>query len=119
MQAQAEAAELAAAGEVIEAERDALAEQVATLTTERDTLAGKAAQQAADLTEAQQRIEREQRASSKPLRVELAKLQLKTEAQAERQAEQAAELERLRAAPGLPAGPHSRRTTGRSAGRKA
>lgn len=66
VQAQAEAAELAAAGEVIEAERDALAEQVATLTTERDTLAGKAAQQAADLTEAQQRIEREQQASKPP-----------------------------------------------------
>ena len=110
VQAQAEAAELAAAGEVIEAERDALAEQVATLTTERDTLAGKAAQQAAaffggragaqqaaDLTEAQQRIEREQQASE-AARVELAKLQLKTEAQAERQAEQATELERLRAA---------------------
>jgi len=60
VQAQAEAAELAAAGEVLEGERDELAEQVAVLTTERDTLAGKAAQQAADLAEAQQRIEREQ-----------------------------------------------------------
>ena len=48
MQAQAEAAELAAAGEVLEGERDELAEQVAVLTTERDTLAGKAAQQATD-----------------------------------------------------------------------
>ena len=44
VQAQGEAAELAAAGEVIEAERDALAEQVAELTRERDTLAGKAEQ---------------------------------------------------------------------------
>lgn len=42
VQAQGEAAELATAGEVIEAERDALAEQVAELTRERDTLAGKA-----------------------------------------------------------------------------
>ena len=50
-QAQAEAAELGAAGEALEAERDELAEQVAVLTTERDTLAGKAAQQAADLAE--------------------------------------------------------------------
>ena len=41
-QAQAEAAELGAAGEALEAERDELAEQVAVLTTERDTLAGKA-----------------------------------------------------------------------------
>ena len=53
VQAQAEAAELAAAGEVLEGERDELAEQVAGLTTERDTLAGKAAQQAADLAEAE------------------------------------------------------------------
>jgi chromosome segregation ATPase len=43
-QAQGEAAELAAAGEALEAERDALAEQVAELTRERDTLAGKAQQ---------------------------------------------------------------------------
>jgi len=49
VQAQGEAAELAAAGEAIEAERDALAEQVAALTSERDTLAGKAQQQAAEL----------------------------------------------------------------------
>ena len=58
VQAQAEAAELAAAGEVLEGERDELAEQVAVLTTERDTLSGKAAQQAADLAEAQQRQDR-------------------------------------------------------------
>ena len=63
-QAQAEAAELGAAGEALEAERDELAEQVAVLTTERDTLAGKAAQQAADLAEAQQRIEREREEES-------------------------------------------------------
>ena len=49
MQAQAEGAELAAAGEALEIERDALAEQVAALTRERDTLTGKAAQQAAVL----------------------------------------------------------------------
>ncbi len=49
VQAQAEGAELAAAGEALETERDALAEQVAALTRERDTLTGKAAQQAAVL----------------------------------------------------------------------
>jgi len=41
VQAQAEAAELAAAGEALESERDELAEQVAVLTTERDTLAAR------------------------------------------------------------------------------
>ncbi|BBQ55456.1 hypothetical protein WP2S18C03_P20010 (plasmid) [Aeromonas veronii] len=96
-QAQAEAAELGAAGEALEAERDELAEQVAVLTTERDTLAGKAAQQAADLAEAQQRIEREQQAAE-AARVEVATARLKIEAQTERQTEQAAEIERLRAA---------------------
>jgi colicin import membrane protein len=98
VQAQGEAAELAAAGEVIEAERDALAEQVAELTRERDTLApGKAEQQAVDLADQAQRIEREQQAAESA-RVELATARLKIEAQAERQAEQAAEIERLRAA---------------------
>ncbi len=97
VQAQAEAAELAAAGEVLESERDELAEQVAILTTERDTLAGKAAQQAVDLADAQQRIEREQQAAE-AARVEVATARLKIEAQAERVSEHAAEIERLRAA---------------------
>lgn len=97
VQAQAEAAELAAAGEAIEVERDALAEQVADLTRERDTLAGKAEQQASDLVDQAQRIEREQQAAESA-RVELATARLKIEAQAERQTDQAAEIERLRAA---------------------
>ena len=97
LQAQAEAAELAAAGEAIEAERDALADQVAKLTRERDVLTGKAEQQAAELADQAQRIEREQQAAESA-RVELATARLKIEAQAERQAEQAAEIERLRAA---------------------
>ena len=97
VQALGEGAELAAAGEVIEAERDALSELVAELTRERDTLAGKAEQQATDLADQAQRIEREQQAAESA-RVELATARLKIEAQAERQREQAAEIERLRAA---------------------
>ncbi len=54
------------------------------LTTERDTLAGKAQQQAADLAEAQQRIEREQQAAEYA-RMEVATARLKIESQAERQ----------------------------------
>jgi colicin import membrane protein len=51
VQTQAEAADLSTAGESLEVERDELVEQVVALTTERDTLAGKAQQQAADLAE--------------------------------------------------------------------
>lgn len=93
---QAEAAQLSAVGEALELERDALLEQVGTLTTERDTIAGRAAQQAADLAEQTQRIEREQQAAE-GARVELAKAQLKVEAQADRLVEQATELEHLKA----------------------
>lgn len=97
VQAQSEAADLAAAGEAMESELDELREQVAALTGERDTLAGKAEQQAADLIEAQHRIEREQQAAE-AARVELAKAQLKAESQAEAIRVQVAEIERLRAA---------------------
>ena len=97
VQAQTEAADLAQAGEVLEAEREALTEQVAVLTRERDTLAGKAAQQVADLDAQAQRIEREQSAAE-AARVELATARLRIEGDAERRAEQTQEIERLRAA---------------------
>lgn len=97
VQSQQEAAELADAGESLETERDELLEQVAELTTERDTLAGKADQQAADIKAQVERIEREQQAAE-AARVDLAKAQLKIEASAERLGEQTAEIERLRVA---------------------
>jgi colicin import membrane protein len=97
VQSQVEAAELATAGELLELERDDLAEQVAELTRERDILAGKAEQQAADLADQAQRIEREQQAAE-AARVEVATSRLKIEAQAERVNELTAELDRLRAA---------------------
>jgi colicin import membrane protein len=97
IQAQTEAADLAQAGEALEAEREALTEQVAALATERDTLSGKAAQQAADLDAQAQRIEREQSAAESA-RVELATARLRIEGDAERRAEQTAEIQRLRAA---------------------
>ena len=71
--------------------RDALAEQVAVLTWERDTLTGKAAQRAADLAEAQRRIGREQQAAE-AARVEVATARLKIEAQAECGSEQTVEI---------------------------
>jgi chromosome segregation ATPase len=97
VQSQAEAAELANAGESLETERDELLEQVAELTTERDTLAGKADQQAADIKAQAERIEREQQAAE-AARVDLAKAQLKIESSTERLGEHTAEIERLRVA---------------------
>jgi DNA repair exonuclease SbcCD ATPase subunit len=97
VQVQTEAAELANIGEDLEAERDELIEQVAVLTTERDTLAGKSEQQAADIKTQTERIEREQQAAE-AARVELARAQLKIEASTEKLADQAAEVQRLRAA---------------------
>jgi chromosome segregation ATPase len=97
VQAQTEAAELANVGEALEAERDELIEQVAALTTERDTLAGKAEQQAADIKAQAERIEREQQAAESA-RVELARAQLKIESSVEKLADQAAEVKRLRTA---------------------
>lgn len=93
---QADSKRLAEDGERKDIELAELQEQIAALTTERDTLAGKTAQQAADLADAQQRIEREQQAAE-AARVELAKAQLKIDAQAETLTHQAAEVERLRA----------------------
>lgn len=93
VEVQAEAAHLSTVGEAVEAERDGLIEQVAALTTERDTIAGKSAQQATDLAQAQQRIEREQQ-TAEAARIELATARLRIEAQATREAEQTAELER-------------------------
>lgn len=95
LHAQTEGTDLAIAGEALEVERDELAEQIALLTSERDTLAGKADQQAAELVEQGQRIAREQQAAE-AARVDLAKARLKLKAHAERHAEQGAELERLR-----------------------
>jgi colicin import membrane protein len=97
VQAQAEAVELSSVGEALEAERDELFEQVVELTTERDTLSGKAEQQAADLKTQAERLEREQQAAE-TARVELAKAQLKIESGTERLVEQTTELGRLRVA---------------------
>ena len=97
IQTQAEAAELATTGESLEVERDTLLEHITTLTRERDTLAGKAAQQAADLIEQASRLDREQHAIE-AARIELATARLKIEAQTEKQGELSAENQQLRLA---------------------
>ena len=97
VEVQTEAADLAMTGESLEDERDSLIAQMAVLTTERDTLAGKAAQQAADLAELTGRVEREQQAAE-AARVELATARLRAEGLTERHAAQGKEVEQLRAA---------------------
>ena len=97
VQTQSEAADLAAAGEALEAERDALLEQVAALTTQRDQAHATAVERAAEIARAIEQIEREQR-TAESARVELAKAQLKLESQDAKVSEQTKELERLRTA---------------------
>lgn len=97
VEVQTEAADLALTGESLEDERDSLIAQMVVLTTERDTLAGKAAQQAADLAELTGRVEREQQAAE-AARVELATARLRAEGLTERHAAQGKEVEQLRAA---------------------
>ena len=97
VEVQTEAADLAMTGESLEDERDSLIAQMAVLTTERDTLAGKAAQQAADLVELTGRVEREQQAAE-AARVESATARLRAEGLTERHAAQGKEVEQLRAA---------------------
>jgi chromosome segregation ATPase len=63
-----------------------LAGRIAALTSERDTIAGKASQQAVDLAVQAQRIEREH-AAAEAARVETATVRVKIEAQAEQLAD--------------------------------
>lgn len=92
---QAEATELARAGDMLEVERDSLADQLGALASERDQLSGRAQQQATDLIELGQRLEREQHAAE-AARVEQARTQLKVEGQADVMASQIEEIRRLR-----------------------
>ncbi|MBO2007085.1 DNA-binding protein [Serratia marcescens] len=117
VQARGEAVELAAAGEVIEAERDALAEQVAELTRERDTLAGKAA--------ASRRLGRpgaahRARATGRRIGAGGAGHGPPQDRGTGRTADRAGRRDRAptRRAGRCAAGPHRRRTAGRRAGRQ-
>lgn len=77
-QARTEAGDLAAAGETLEAERDRLLEQLAAMTRERDTLAGKAHEQAAELVRLAKELEGERRAVE-DARIQLAQLRLEAD----------------------------------------
>ena len=78
-------------------DREVLAAQVVLLTSERDTFAGKTAQQADELATQAQRIDREQSATESA-RVELAAARSRIEGDAERRTDQAQEIQRLRLA---------------------
>lgn len=93
--AQAEAAELASLGEALEQERDALLDQVAALTTERDQAQATSAERYSEIERQATVIAREQMAAENA-RVELAKAQLKIESLEDRGHELQSEVLRLR-----------------------
>ena len=66
-QAQSEAVELARAGEYIEAERDALLEQIEALKSERDKAKGMAVERGCEIERQEQRIEQAQEDNKKAL----------------------------------------------------
>ena len=92
VQAQAEAAELAATGEALEVERDELTAQVAALTTERDQAQATADERAQEIARLAEQVQREQQAAE-GARVELATARLKIEQQAEQVGELRTALE--------------------------
>lgn len=93
--ATSEAADLANAGSVLEAERDELLAQVKALQSERDVLQGKAAQLSNDLLRQSEELT-EANAAAETWRVEQAKALLKVDAQAEAVRIQTDEVARLR-----------------------
>lgn len=97
VQALAEGADLAAAGEKLEIERDELAEQLAGLTSERDGFQATAIERAVEIERLIVDLKREQE-SGKLALVEVAKAQLQAKANDERLTDQADEIQRLRAA---------------------
>lgn len=94
---QGEAAELSAAGGVLEDQVSDLSEQLVDVGAERDQAVTLAAERAAEIARLVELVEREQR-SAEAARVELATARLRLEGLAERQEAQAAEVLRLTAA---------------------
>lgn len=97
VRSQAEAAELARAGEGLEDQVSDLSEQIAAVGAERDQAVTLAAERAAEIARLVELVEREQR-GAEAARVELATARLRLEGLAERQEAQAAEVLRLTAA---------------------
>ena len=97
IEAQNEAAELAKAGETLEAERDELCDQVAQRTLERDLAQGAAAERAMEIQGLKQDLERERKLAEDAWR-EVATAVARAEAMTEKAAEMRAELESLKTA---------------------
>lgn len=93
--AQAEANDLAAAGDALEGELAERVAEVATLTTDRDQAQATALERAAEIQRLVEAVDRERR-SAEEARVELATARLKIEGQAEKVAELGAEIQGLR-----------------------
>lgn len=96
VQAQAEAADLAAAADTFEEERDSLAEQVTQLSSDRDRQAATAAERALEVSRLNDELGRE-RNSAEQARIEVAQVRNKLESNAEKLTEQTALIEQLRA----------------------
>ena len=93
--AEQEAAVLAREGERLETEKEQMDERFATLTQERDVMAGKAAEQGLELERLNKEVERERRAAEEA-RIEVAQARLTIEAQGNQLAAQTKTIEQLR-----------------------
>lgn len=95
-EAQRSANQLAEVGTALERDIDEMQESVGKLTSERDKLEGKAAEQADELTKLRTEVEKERQAAESA-RVAIAKERLRSEGNVAQLADQAKEIERLRA----------------------
>lgn len=96
LQAQAAAAELARAGEVLEADLDDSLEQVVALTTERDKAQATATAHAAEIERLSKEVDRERDLAGKA-QVDAAEARLKVDAQTGQLADMKATIEKLNA----------------------
>lgn len=92
--AKAEAADLASAGETLEAERDGLIEQLAGLTSARDVLAGKADEQGAEIQRLNKELDRERQAAEEA-RIQVAQSRLQIDASVQQLADMRTAVERV------------------------
>ncbi|MBS3962951.1 MAG: DNA-binding protein [Methylomonas sp.] len=95
VQAQGDAAELAATGEQLEDERDELLNQLTIVTTERDQATATAAERATEIERMTAELARERHAAEQA-RIEVAQGRNKQEASDERIKDQKSEIDRLR-----------------------
>lgn len=96
VEAQTETADIVRAADELEKERDALLEQLATVTSERDALRGKAELQEEELDELREQLDREMRAAE-DARISVAQERHAGESQRQLLEVTKAEVERLRA----------------------